>query len=188
MAASPAPLVAVLDANVLYPQFLRDVLLRLAAAELFAPRWSDRIQREWMRNLTRDRSDIPPARVARVRKLMEEAFPDAQVKGYRAYERLFARVEAKDRHVAAAALAAGATVIVTWNLRDFPPDALSPHGISATDPDRFIAALAAPDRATTAMVLERHRTALQKPPYSPAEYRAAFVAAGLTRSAARIFP
>jgi hypothetical protein len=38
------------------------------------------------------------------------------------------------------------------------------------------------------MVLERHRAALAKPRYSLAEYRAAFVAAGLTRSAARLFP
>ena len=187
MAAPPAPLVAVLDANVLYPQFLRDVLLRLAAAEIFVPRWTDRIQREWMRNLARDRPDIPPERIARVRKLMEEAFPEALVKGYRAHEKLFPGVDRKDRHVSAAAMKAEATVIVTWNLRDFPPNALSPHGISATDPDRFIAGLAARDRATTAMVLERHRAALRKPPCSPAEYRAAFVAAGLTRAAASIF-
>jgi len=188
MAASPAPLVAVLDANVLYPQFLRDVLLRLAAAEIFIPRWTDRIHREWMRNLARDRPDIPLARIGRVRKLMEEAFPEASVKGYRVYEEFFTGVDRKDRHVAAAAVKAGATVIVTWNLRDFPADALSPRGISATDPDRFIAGLVARDRSTASTVLERHRTALQKPPYSLAEYRAALVAAGLTRSAARIFP
>ena len=95
MAASPAQLVAVLDANVLYPQFLRDVLLRLAAAELCMPRWSDRIQGEWMRNLAEDRPDIPPARIARVRTLMEEASPEAGVKGYRAYEKLFAGVDPK---------------------------------------------------------------------------------------------
>ena len=187
MAASPAPPVAVLDANVLYPQFLRDVLLRLAAAEIFVPRWTDRIQREWMRNLARDRPDIPAERIARVRKLMEEAFPEAQVKGYRTYEKLFPGVHHKDRHVSAAAVKAGAAVIVTWNLRDFPPDALSPHGISAIDPDRFIAGLAARE-TTAAMVLERHRAALRKPPCSPAEYRAAFAAAGLTRAVASIFP
>ena len=87
MAASPALLVAVLDANVLYPQFLRDVLLRLAAAELFSPRWSDRIHREWIRNVAKDRPDIPPDRLARVRALMEETFSEARVEGYRAYER-----------------------------------------------------------------------------------------------------
>jgi len=187
MAASPAHPVAVLDANVLYPQFLRDVLLRLAAAELFAPRWSDRIQREWMRNLAANRPDIPAERLQRLRTLMEEAFPAARVKGYRASEKRFADVDPKDRHVAAAALTGGATMIVTFNLRDFPADALAAHGLSASDPDRFIARLVARDHATAAMVLERHRASLARPPHSLAEYRAAFVAAGLTRSAARLF-
>jgi hypothetical protein len=188
MAASPAQLVAVLDANVLYPQFLRDVLLRLAAAELFTPRWSDRIQREWMRNLAENRPDLPPARIARVRTLMEEAFPEAEVKGYRAYQRLFAGVDPKDRHVAAAALKGGATVIVTHNLRDFPSDALSTHGLRASDPDGFIVRLVARDRATAAVTLERHRLALAKPPYSPSEYRAAFVAAGPESFGRAAFP
>jgi len=187
MAASPERPVAVLDANVLYPQFLRDVLLRLAAAELFTPRWTDRIQREWMRNVAKDRPDIPPGRLDRVRALMEEAFPGARVKGYRASERLFSGVDPKDRHVAAAALKGGATVIVTRNLRDFPSDALSPHGLSALDPDHFIHQFVGRDRSTVAMTLERHRAALSRPPYSPAEYRAAFVAAGLVRTAKRLF-
>jgi hypothetical protein len=119
---------------------------------------------------------------------MEEAFPEAGVKGYRANEKLFAGVDPKDRHVAAAALKGGATVIVTWNLRDFPSDALSAHGLGVSDPDGFIVRLVARDRATTGMVLERHRTALTRPPCSLSEYRAAFVAAGLTRSAERLFP
>lgn len=131
------------------------LLLRLAAAELFTPRWTDRIHREWMRNVAKDRPDIPPERLARVRALMEEAFPEARVQGYRAFERLFAGVDPKDRHVAAAALKGGATVIVTRNLRDFPSAALSAHGLSASDPDPFIVQLAAWDRATVAMVLER---------------------------------
>ena len=79
-------------------------------------------------------------------------------------------------------------MIVTRNLRDFPPDALSVHGLTASDPDPFIAGLVGRDRSTAAAVLERHRTALTKPSYTPSEYRAAFVAAGLPRSAKRLFP
>jgi hypothetical protein len=47
-------------------------------------------------------------------------------------------------------------------------------------------ALASFDVSNTG-VLERHRAALARPPYSPAEYRAAFIAAGLKRSAERLF-
>ena len=179
--------VAVLDANVLYSQFLRDVLLRLAADGIFAPRWSDRIQDEWARNLAENRPDIPADRIARLRTRMEDAFPEARVTGYRAYEKLFASVDEKDRHVAAAAIKGGATVIVTLNLRHFPAAALAGHGLVATDPDMFVSTLIGRDPPTAADALERHRTGLKKPAYSPAEYRAAFEASGLTRSARRLF-
>ncbi|HKP76708.1 MAG TPA: PIN domain-containing protein [Longimicrobiaceae bacterium] len=178
---------AVLDANVLFPQFLRDLLLRLAAAELFAPRWSDRIQSEWSRNLAAIRPDIPAERIARLRDLMESAFPAARVTGHRALEREFSLVDAKDRHVAAAALRAGASVIVTHNLRHFPAAELASHGIRAIDPDAFVLSLVARDRETVTTTLEQHRLALTRPPYSPDEYRAAFTAAGLARTATRLF-
>lgn len=42
---------AVLDANVLYPAPLRDLLMRLAVTDLFAARWTERIHDEWIRNL-----------------------------------------------------------------------------------------------------------------------------------------
>jgi hypothetical protein len=48
-------IIAVLDANILYPAPLRDFLLRLAEAELFTPRWSDDIHGEWTRNLLKNR-------------------------------------------------------------------------------------------------------------------------------------
>ncbi len=43
MTGAAAPLIAVLDANVLYPQWLRDVMLTLAAGETFEPVWSQQI-------------------------------------------------------------------------------------------------------------------------------------------------
>jgi hypothetical protein len=46
-----------------------------------------------------------------------------------------------DRHVLAAATAAGAGTLLTMNLRDFPPAALAPHGIAAAHPDPFLCAL-----------------------------------------------
>lgn len=186
MSAPSTHPVAVLDANVIYPQFLRDVLLRLAAANLFIPRWTDRIRREWSRNLAADRPDIPAERIERLHTLMEQAFPDARVTGYRTFEPLFPTVHPKDRHVAAAALRGGATVIVTRNLRDFPRTGLAAHGLNAIDPDEFIAGLIAGNRVTAVAVLEGHRAGLMKPPHTAAEYRAALIAAGLPRSARRL--
>jgi len=47
--------VVVYDACVLYPAPLRDLLLRLALTDLFAAKWSDQIQNEWVRNLCAQR-------------------------------------------------------------------------------------------------------------------------------------
>lgn len=43
-----------------------------------------------------------------------------------------------DRHVLAAAIRAGAQVVVTFNLKDFPEDVLAAYGIEAKHPDEFI--------------------------------------------------
>lgn len=61
----------ILDACVLYPIHLRDLLLHLATAGLFHARWTDRIHDEWVRNLVANGADA--ARLARTRRLMETA-------------------------------------------------------------------------------------------------------------------
>lgn len=43
----------ILDACVLYPAPIRDILLNLADLEVFSPKWSEIIQDEWTRNLTK---------------------------------------------------------------------------------------------------------------------------------------
>ncbi|PQP10823.1 hypothetical protein [Rhodococcus opacus] len=48
-------------ANVLYPNVLRDVLIRLAQTGLVHARWTDRILDETFENLAEDRPDIPTA-------------------------------------------------------------------------------------------------------------------------------
>lgn len=72
-------LIAVLDANVLYPFFQRDLLLNLAYEEMYIPKWSDEIEREWVQNLKADRPDIS-SNLDRTLKLMDEGFPDAKIK------------------------------------------------------------------------------------------------------------
>lgn len=43
-----------------------------------------------------------------------------------------------DRHVLAAAVRCHAAVIVTFNLKDFPVEALRPYGVEAQHPDDFV--------------------------------------------------
>lgn len=48
----------VLDANVLYGSFLRDLLLSLFAAGLYEAKWTEQITQEWVRHLLANRSNI----------------------------------------------------------------------------------------------------------------------------------
>ena len=46
--------------------------------------------------------------------------------------------EPKDRHVLAAAIHAGAEVLLTFNLKDFPDEAMAPWGIDALHPQNYL--------------------------------------------------
>ena len=76
--------VALLDACVLYPPTLRNLLMWLAAGGIYRPRWSDAIHEEWIRNVLADRPGITPAQLARTRDLMDRTDALALVTGYEA--------------------------------------------------------------------------------------------------------
>jgi hypothetical protein len=67
-----AGVVAFLDASVLYPALLRNLLMHLALRDLFRARWSDRVREEWIAALLRDRPDLTFTQLARTRRLMDE--------------------------------------------------------------------------------------------------------------------
>lgn len=69
----------------------------------------------------------------------------------------------KDRHVVAAAVKAGAQVIVTNNLRDF--QAL-PDGVEAQSPDEFLCNLLDLDPGGMVALVKNQAAALQNPPRS----------------------
>ncbi|WP_373515171.1 hypothetical protein [Persicitalea sp.] len=75
--------IAVLDACVLYPAPIRDLLLNLADFDLFAPKWTDEIQKEWTRNLLANRPDLLSSQLNRTIEAMNKAFPESNVKNYR---------------------------------------------------------------------------------------------------------
>jgi predicted nucleic acid-binding protein len=159
-----APFKVVLDANVLFPFTLRDTLLRAAAEGLFQIYWSAVILDEAVRNLVAS-TTITKEQGVRLRAAMEKAFPEAEVTGY---DPLIAGMQndPKDRHVVAAAVKAGAQVIVTFNLRDF--DAL-PDGIEAQSPDEFLSNLFDLDPAGIVELLHDQAAALKKPVHTFAE-------------------
>lgn len=163
-----APPVALLDANVLYPARLRDLLLRLALDGQFHARWSVRILDECFDNLLSDRPDLAAAQLARTRGLMVTALPDAVVEGYEPRSDDFELPDRDDRHVLAAAVTAHANVIVTANLRDFPSSAL-PSTVRAETPDAFVMSLVQTDVEAVARVVEQQAAALRNPPMTVSE-------------------
>ena len=177
--------IALLDANALYPAPIRDLLLELAEASLFQPRWTHAIQEEWTGSLLR-RQRMGPAALARTRAIMEASFPNCLVNGYEELIPQVALPDPGDRHVLAAAIAGNCSVIVTQNLRDFPASALAPHEIVAQHPDGFLSDLLARAPESFCTVVGRIRARLQKPPYTAAEYLANLEQVGLASTAARL--
>ncbi|WP_020668585.1 PIN domain-containing protein [Amycolatopsis nigrescens] len=128
---------AFLDACVLVPINLADVLLRLAGSHTYRPLWSPDVLAEVERNIPRASSRVTPEKAAKRVEVMRRHFLDAMVTGY---EPMVPRMpcDPKDRHVLAAAVRANAEVIVTANTKDFPSTALAKYAVQAIHPDDFL--------------------------------------------------
>ena len=154
----PALFIVVLDANVLFPFTLRDTLLRAAVAGFYQVRWTSRILDEMTRNLV-STGTMPADRANLLRAIMEHEFPEAEVTGY---EHLIDAMpnDPKGRHVAAAAVKAGAQVITTANLKDFTS---LPGDVEAQSPDEFLCNLFDLDPDGFAQLLREQAADLVKP-------------------------
>jgi hypothetical protein len=179
---------ALLDACVLYPAPLRDLLMRLAVSDLFRARWTDAIHDEWTRNVLANRPDLSAASLARCRRLMDEHVPDCLVTGYEPLVPALTLPDPDDRHVLAAAVHGGAGTIVTFNLGDFPAAVLGQFSIEAVHPDEFIGRLWDESPEAVLEAVRRHRSSLMRPPKSAAEYLATLEQCRLPESVARLRP
>jgi predicted nucleic acid-binding protein len=131
------PFVVVYDANALYGNTLRDLLIRIAQTGLVQAKWTDRILEEALGSVTKKHPDVTAEKMEHLRELMIRAVPDCIVRGHEPLiEGLHLR-DPDDRHVLAAAIKAGAQVIVTSD-KDFTQEALGPWGIEAKTPDDFV--------------------------------------------------
>ena len=135
------PSVAVFDACILYPFHLRNIVVQAAVDRLVEARWTDAIHDEWIRNLTANAPAIPKERLLITRRLMNDALPTAMVSGYEGHLSRVTLPDPNDRHVLAAAIAANASLILTWNLRHFPTSELKKFGLRRMTPDAFLSDL-----------------------------------------------
>ncbi|MEM5581425.1 PIN domain-containing protein [Roseibium sp. AS2] len=178
----------VLDANVLYPNRMRDILLTMVHHGLFRAVWTDEIMDEWSRSVlanhatTRDKIDRTVA-------IMKDAFEPCWVHRHRP---LIAAIEGlpdqADRHVVAAALAGEAQQIVTNNLKDFPEDVLEKHELEAIDPDTFLVGQFELNRPLTVSAMRSVRKRLDNPPFTKTEFLTDLTRKGMPKFATALKP
>lgn len=174
---------AFLDTCVLYPAYLCDTLLRLAERCAYRPLWSPDVLAELRRSLLK--RDLPPGLVERRVVEMTRSFPDALVAGYESLVDGMTN-HPKDRHVLAAAVRANAEVLVTFNLSDFPDDALKPYDITAVHPDEFLLDQLDLYPAVTLAVLRQQAASYRRVPNTVPDVLACLERAGVPRFAAEI--
>ncbi|MDY6802180.1 MAG: PIN domain-containing protein [Cyanobacteriota bacterium] len=174
----------VYDANVLYSAVLRDFFVELALTEAVEARWTEEIHSEWMRNVLKNRPDITRDRLTRTKNLMDFYVTNSLVTGYEEIIPELELPDAGDRHVLAAAIRCDASLIITFNLRDFPSEVLAPYDLKAQHPDDFVLDLLTIDRKTVCQAAEKQRRRLKNPPKTIDEYLATLEQQGLIQSAA----
>ncbi|HEX7292426.1 MAG TPA: PIN domain-containing protein [Conexibacter sp.] len=141
---------AIIDADVLYRRHPRNLLVWHALAGLFELHWSTRILDETRRHLvernvtkfSEARAEAVDRTLRRVTDALEQArsgslIPEAEVVVHE--PRMLN--DPKDRHVLAAAVAVGATVVITTNVRDFAIDDGARFRIAPQTPDDFLTSL-----------------------------------------------
>ena len=132
----------ILDACVLANGRVCDLYLRLAEPpRLYTPLWSSEILAEVHRTQTTKLKRLYPPELADYwRAEVTRTFPEACVQGWEPLLPAMMNDE-KDRHVLAAAVAAGASLIVTFNLRHFPVAVLKRLGVEAVHPQDYLLTL-----------------------------------------------
>ena len=131
-----------IDACVLYPTVMREVVLGAAAQGLFEPRWSPRILEEWARAARKigpEGETIARGEVAGI----QARFPRAEIQIPQGVEARLWLPDPNDIHVLAAAVGCSADAIMTMNAKDFPRNELADEGLERIDPDGFLIGLAA---------------------------------------------
>jgi predicted nucleic acid-binding protein len=146
---------------------LRDTLLRAAEAGLYRPYWSQEILDGATRNLVMT-GRMTKEQSVRLQTQIQRAFPQAMLE---VPDTLIPSMtnDPGDRHVLAAAVFAGASLIVTFNLKDFSENALEPWQIEAQHPDTFLCTLYDFFPEAVIRLIERQAKALRSPPQTVAD-------------------
>ncbi|MFC7048545.1 PIN domain-containing protein [Emcibacter nanhaiensis] len=176
----------ILDACVLYPYLLRDLLIRVTQTGLYRAKWTDKINEEWIENLLQKRPELSREKLERTAELMHQAVPDSLVEDFEILMCDLKLPDENDRHVLAAALKARADMIVTYNVKDFPKDYLWDLEIEVQHPDDFLVCQIDLNQGLVLQAIREQLADLKKPSLSADEYLLALEKRELTKTAARL--
>lgn len=157
--ADPFPIV--IDANILAGALTRNIILSLAEAGFFRPYWSLRILDEVEAYCAKRTGNVGNAK--RQRGRIAAAFPEACIEGLELIEHGLKLPDKDDHHVLAAAIKTKSQVIITENIKDFPPDILKLHDIEAQTLDQFVADILDLAGAEAVCALRVMRLRFEKP-------------------------
>lgn len=169
-----------IDACVLYPTVMREVLLGVADAGLFTPLWSARILEEWARAAARlgdGFEDVARGEIA----LLMARWPQADTLYSDDLEASLHLPDPDDTHVLAAAISGKADVLLTMNLKDFPTRIVSENGVVRRDPDGMLREMFAENPDIVRQVAERVRQTAERLSGQPQEIRKLMKKARLPR-------
>ena len=126
-----------IDACVLYPTVMREMVLGVAATGAFEPVWSARILEEWARAAVK----LGPVGAAQARSeiaVLRAAWPMAEKEAPSHLEPRLWLPDENDIHVLATAVATSSDAIMTLNAKDFPKGVLAEEGLRRIAPDEFL--------------------------------------------------
>ncbi|MEV0252012.1 PIN domain-containing protein [Nocardia sp. NPDC050712] len=132
------PPIVVYDANVLYGNTMRDLLIRLARTGVVQGKWTNLILDEMLRARAVNHPEVPSAKLRRLRQLMIVGVKNCLVEDFEPLIDGLELPDPDDRHVLAAAIKCRAQLIVTSNLSDFPAKQLAAWNLEAKSPDDFL--------------------------------------------------
>jgi len=172
----------VLDACVLYPAPVRDLMLSFGAVGLLKPKWSHLIQQEWLSNLLKNRPELKEKQLNQTVEAMNIAFPDANVDGFEHLIQNLELPDIKDRHVLACAIHCQADVLTTFNTKDFPSDYLLKFDVQLDSPDELIYSLLDLNPSVAKRGFEQMVKRLKSPPMSKQQVADTLGKCGLPKS------
>ena len=126
-----------LDACVLYPTVIRNLLLNVSDELRWDINWSARILEEWRRASAKTNLEAEAQAEAEI-TMLNVKYPKASVKNFERHISKLYLPDQNDLHVLAAAIESNTNIIVTLNLRDFPNSELVKYGVRSVHPDELL--------------------------------------------------